>query len=266
MVMARVSNCATRIKEFVRWRFLKPILPKVPLFDGLIYLGSEYGGKLFLDTELNDKSQVVCAGAGLDISFEVEVANKYQCNVFVLDPTPKSLSYLSEVKSRIGMGPEVSYLKGSFQPVESYDLREINFEKLKFLPYALWKSQGELDFYAGVSERDISMSALGIHSYYSEHTQKISVPCISLQYLTQSFGISRIDLLKLDVEGAALEILGTLKNIVLPRQIILEFDEAHFPSVRSILRVLQIRFLLSKLGYSPIGRFGYDFTYLLRQK
>ena len=57
----------------------------------IVRLGSPYGGWSFCDISSINGGVVISCGAGEDISFDVEMALKYETNVFIVDPTPRSL-------------------------------------------------------------------------------------------------------------------------------------------------------------------------------
>ena len=251
----------SRIRNFLRWRFAKPLLPRVHSGYILTFLGSQYGGKLFFDDKFNDQSIIICAGAGLDISFELEFQVKYRCMVVILDPTPQAISYFEDLKSA-SIGQTLTYVAGSQQPKECYPLDQVDFSSIVYIPCALWRSDEILSFFEGTHPKDISHSINSLHHNYKKSTKSFEVKGISLQTVLRERDIKRVELLKLDVEGSALEILSTLKREFAPRQIIMEFDEAHYPGVKSFFRVLKIRWILKRLGYVAVGQNQFDFTYL----
>ena len=52
------------------------------------FLGSSYGGWYFVDTETLNQSWVISGGVGTDISFDIELMEKYKSKIIFVDPTP----------------------------------------------------------------------------------------------------------------------------------------------------------------------------------
>ena len=53
-------------------------------------LGSNYGGWSFYETKNLLGGNVISAGVGEDVSFDVELIEKFSCRVFLVDPTPRA--------------------------------------------------------------------------------------------------------------------------------------------------------------------------------
>ena len=50
---------------------------------------------------MNENSVCYLAGAGEDISFDTLIAEKYHCNVFIFDPTPRAKKHYDELIDKI---------------------------------------------------------------------------------------------------------------------------------------------------------------------
>jgi hypothetical protein len=76
--------------------------------------------------------------------------------------------------------------------------------------------------------------------------------------------IKTVPLIKLDIEGAEIEVLvNCMKNKIFPSQILVEFDELNAPSSRGFTRITNIHNLMLENGYSLIHRNGSaNFLYL----
>jgi FkbM family methyltransferase len=81
----------------------------------------------------------------------------------------------------------------------------------------------------------------------------VRVPSVTLPMLIESTGRSRIDLLKLDVEGAEIQAMKATSDSFLERidQLSIEFHEFMFPSHRPEIAALSER--LSRLGFTRVN-------------
>ena len=62
-------------------------------------LGTNYGGwHIPKAIGLDRDSVVYSAGAGEDISFDLILSHKYDCNIVILDPTVRAVKHYGEVK------------------------------------------------------------------------------------------------------------------------------------------------------------------------
>ena len=69
--------------------------------------------------------------------------------------------------------------------------------------------------------------------------------------------------MKLDIEGAALEVIDTmLADKVFPKQLIVEVDEMHFPSFKSKRRASLLFKKLKRNGYVLGHQDSCDFTFV----
>src|SRR5690348_3239944 len=64
--------------------------------EELVTLGSEYGANTVPKSALKPGAVAVCAGAGEDVTFDVELNNKGLL-VYCLDPTPRAVEHVDEV-------------------------------------------------------------------------------------------------------------------------------------------------------------------------
>ena len=58
--------------------------------------------------------------------FDVEVLDKKECNVYIVDPTPRALKHFDKIKNNFGSNKKVAYSNSGNQPIESYNLRKVN--------------------------------------------------------------------------------------------------------------------------------------------
>jgi FkbM family methyltransferase len=178
---------------------------------------------------LNPDSICYCAGVGLSISFELELAHTFNMTVVSLDPSPTGIQTIRE----------------------SADLHNIHF-----FPVGLSGSCGSIEFALPTNPEEGSYSAPGVDSKLT------SFECSDLPTLMRKNGHHKIDLLKMDIEGFEYEVLDQIIKYRIPiRQICVEFH----PWLKPRGRFLTIRaiHLLSRLGYRLIYKKRGDHTFLL---
>jgi FkbM family methyltransferase len=182
----------------------------------------------------------------------------------LVDPSPAAIHHFQEVVDSVGNKPRTNYSDTSRQPVSSYDLSNISIDDLLFRPVGLWSSTEKLDFYQPPdASRDASGSISAIHSYYKPTPSPFEINVTTIQDLMSDFNLDHIDILKLDIEGAALEVVQRMfSDRIYPDQILVEVDEMHFPSLKSKFRARQLFKLLKKHGYSLLCIDSCDFSYV----
>jgi len=216
----------------------------------LVRVGSEYGGWTFEHSEDLLNSTVISCGLGEDASFDVEFAAEFHAKVIIVDPTPRAIRHFDEIRKRIGFASERSYVEGGKQSAESYDLRDLSTESLFLEPRALWIEETQLRFFLPANPEHVSHSIVNYQNDYSENTPFIEVPTITLEDLTTKYDLKYLPLMKLDIEGAEINVVKhMLSNSIRPRQLLMEFDEMNFPSARSKANALATDDLLRRAGY-----------------
>lgn len=178
---------------------------------------------------LSRESVVYSAGAGRNISFELQLIQQIGCQVTLLDPSPTGVDYINSLT----------------------DLPEL----LDFFPLGIAKETGDIhfDYPDDLKEGSFRLSR--------NNTQSLSFPCISLTDLMQKNDHQHIDLLKMDIEGFE---YGVIEHIVEEqieiKQICVEFH--HFmdgiPKQQTDHAIRQLK----QLGYSIIHKRMLDYTFL----
>jgi FkbM family methyltransferase len=197
-------------------------------FPGLVRVGSEFGGWWVPRSSMGPGVVVYCAGAGEDISFDLRMHDA-GCIVRTFDPTPRALTHVSAVA-----------------PAS---------DRFSFLPYGLWDEDTELDFYAPAVTGYVSHSAVNLH----RTTDSFKAPVRSLRSLMHEFDDTRIDVLKMDIEGAELAVIDSLiREGPSPAVVCVEFDQPQplRGIVRSAKRMMQAGYRLAKIE-------RWNFTFLL---
>jgi FkbM family methyltransferase len=241
------------LKFFLRTIFLKQFRPKKHDQKVSVYrFGSAYGGWEFADRDYLYDSTVISAGLGLDASFDVEFCSNYRATVFLLDPTPQSLSHFEEIRQNFGRERSCGYLEGFVQPVESYELTRVFNSNFQLIPKAIWDKTGLVEFFSPSNPNHVSFSITNLQ----KTSESIMVPAISypdlLQFINKS--ADEIKLLKLDVEGAATEVLlSILSNGFRPKQILVELEEIFVYSFNNFKRLKRISKALLEAEYELVS-------------
>ena len=74
---------------------------RVKHINGLINIGSDYGGWITPMHLLNSTSICYCAGVGEDITFDLGLIERFGCHVFAFDPTPRAKIHLKNKAANI---------------------------------------------------------------------------------------------------------------------------------------------------------------------
>jgi FkbM family methyltransferase len=165
------------------------------------WYGNEYGGFFVCPDFLNENSIVYSFGIGEDISFDEEMIKRHNCKVFGFDPTPKSIRWIA----------------GRSIP-----------KNFVFHPYGIAPNTGTMKFF--LPENDTHVSGSIVHNSHTSN-KTIEVPMKSFEDVVRELKHARIDVLKMDIEGAEYNILpGILKANVEIGQILVEF---HHRSIRN---------------------------------
>ena len=242
------------------------VRPRIPITKSrldFIRLGTRVGGWLFADGENLYGSTIISCGAGEDISFDLLFAEKYNARVIIVDPTPRAIDHVRQIISTIssqanGKGHSRIEYKG-------YLINGLKPDQLILLDRALWNSEGNLRLFAPTNPAHVSHSASDYQNQYNKEGEYIEVKSVTLQKLLANFDIKRFPLLKIDIEGAEIEVLQHLSNNdILPDQICLEFDELSNPSKLAADRVRSAHEHLEGLGYTPVYKdyVGINFLYV----
>lgn len=216
ILMNGIAQCANKIFKKVVARYS---LPKIDFRCPVERLGSSYGGWDIATGDVGPSSIVYSIGIGEDASFDMALIEKYAVNIHAFDPTPKSISWVKSQNfpnSFIFQGIGVADFDGntSFNPPDNPD---------------------------HVSGTILDRKAASSSS--------IEVVVKRLITIMNELGHKRIDILKMDIEGAEYRVIEDIvKSGVRPKQILVEFHH-QFPDI-SINDTRDAIKRLKSIGYS----------------
>lgn len=180
----------------------------------------------FLRPDLIPPSPIVfSAGVGQDVSFDLALIERHGARILLLDPTPTSRRYIE----RLNLPPTA-----------------------EFEPVAVNDEDGEVQlFIDGVQSNFDEANSLSISNRGVQSVGQI-VPCRRINTLMEERGLNRLEVLKLDIEGAALKVLrDTLESGIYPVQIAAEFErpEEHKEVLSFLSELRELFSQLRALGY-----------------
>ncbi|MDB9721095.1 FkbM family methyltransferase [Winogradskyella sp.] len=188
-----------------------------------LWYGNTYGGFFVHPNLLNKESIVYSFGIGEDISFDLDVIQKHNCQVYGFDPTPKSINWIHTQKT-----PE-------------------NFH---FQDYGINVTTGQVLFHLPKNTDYVSGSVLS-HNNVSEHNT-VEVQMKSIEAILQETGHMQIDVLKMDIEGSEYDVIESILNTDIKiGQILIEFHERFFED--GFQRTKRAIKLLESSGYILFG-------------
>lgn len=162
--------------------------------EATLKLGNALADWTFLPEKLDENAVIYSFGVGEDISFDLALIARCGVHVHAFDPTPRVLQWINE------------------QQVP---------EQFTVHPLALSNEDGEATFIAPENPKHIS-HRIGDQDGTDE--RNIRVKTARLQSIMGSLGHQRIDLLKMDVEGAEYAVIDDLvQGGPLPTQLLVEF-------------------------------------------
>lgn len=163
--------------------------------------GSDYGDWVIHPDLLDASSIVYSFGVGEDISFDLALIEHYGVTVHAFDPTPKSIAWI-----------EQQALPAQFV----------------FHPFGIANYDGMATFNPPSDPTYVSYSMV---NQQDVRQRSVEAPVYQLQTIMDRLGHQRIDLLKMDIEGAEYEVLHNILQAPLDvEQVLVEFHH-RFPGI-----------------------------------
>ncbi|MEO8764196.1 MAG: FkbM family methyltransferase [Ginsengibacter sp.] len=214
-------------------------------------LGSSYGGWMVPVDYLSKDSICYMAGAGEDISFDCEVAKRFHCQVAIFDPTPRSKTHFDLV---VKASQSMAILPVNNNPKELYDLDKESFTSITFYEIGLWKNTEYLKFFSPKNTSHISHSIGNLQNT----SAFFMAPVKRLSKIMSENDHNKLDLLKLDIEGAEFEVIDSiLEDKVDVKILCIEFHLIEKEGLQKIQLAIN---KLEENNFVVIAREGFDFT------
>ena len=196
------------------------------------------GGWAYDASLLDEFSIVYSLGVGDNIDFDIGLIERCQSSVYAFDPTPTSQNFVA----------------GDVLP------RQFHFQ-----PWAAAGEDGTLTLYPRVRhDGELSDIMYTLMPEESSEERGIDVPAYTISTMVSKLGHSRIDLLKMDIEGAEYEVLDNLiASSIRPRQLLVEFHHRFLDD--GLKRTADVIAELREQGYriiSVCAETGREVTFL----
>jgi FkbM family methyltransferase len=179
------------LRVYPQWRFAPP---RVQIKRCVERFGSEYGGYCLDGSMIGRDAAVYSLGIGEDISFDLSLIERFGVEVDAFDPTPKVKKWLA-----------TQSLPPQFH---SHDA-------------GIAGHDGEESFYLPPRENCVSHSMIQAPQY---GRASLRLPVIRLSTAMRLQEHSRIDVLKMDIEGAEYAVIEEIVREKIPvAQLVVEF-------------------------------------------
>lgn len=200
-------------------------------------LGVGYGG-WHVPTDMIQSDWVVYSfGIGEDITFDLDMIDRFGCAVHGFDPTPRAIEYAESL--------------GNAHP---------NF---KFHPLGVWSEDTTIRFYNPRKAHFASYSILNLR----HQDDYIEADVRTIRSLMTKLGHDHVDLIKMDIEGAEQSVLPNLiADNVRPRVLCVEYDQPVETfsrlALQCFIRALKLTRALKAVGYHLVVVDGWTTTYI----
>lgn len=181
--------------------------------------GNRFVDWTFCPDKLNNESVIYSFGVGEDVSFDLELIRNFNLQVHAFDPSPRSIEWVGRQD-----------LPNDFH----------------FHPYGLADKDGEITFSEPI---EAGVNSLKITSPEEAGSITHSLPVQRLATTLKKLGHKKIDILKMDIEGAEYDVIGDIISVPVPvSQILIEFHH-RFASI-GIGKTRDAITRLNQAGYS----------------
>ncbi len=158
----------------------------------------------------------------------MDLIKRVGCNVWLFDPTPRAVEYVNSVCGGL--------------------------QQLHFQPFGLWSSKDSMRFFVPANSAHVSHSIVNL-----QHTEEyFEADCDNISGHMKRLGHSKIDFLKIDIEGAEHEVIRSmLGDKIYPIVICMEIDQP-----TSFIKTIKTIKLIESNGYILAALDLWNFTFI----
>lgn len=229
-----ILSKAAKLKKLVRPFFMWLTKPRTEVrYDVHGVSGAHWP---FLRRDHDKILKIVSMGVGEDLSYELSIDKLANCNFTFFDPTLKALRYYESVTSAF-------YGRNFFNNI------------------AVIGNDGPVSFSLPENEAHVSVK---ITTRPSEDS--VNFPCIKVEELHGDI-LNEIDYLKMDIEGAEINVLKKMIKLgIRPKCILVEFHHWIYWD-NSLFTVFILHHHLKKVGYNVFyqSNNGAEYGFILRK-
>jgi len=214
-----MNNVARKIRRIVKSLLGKDFFPRIDHKCRRETFGSQHGAyDVAIEEEIDENTIVYSFGVGDDATFDMSLIERFGLCVHAFDPTPESIDWVKRQ-----------------QFTHKFILHE----------YGIAELDGDVSFNPPAKPYLVSYTIL---SRPRTESRSITVPVKRLATIMKELGHDRIDILKMDIEGAEYRVIEDIKKSgIRPKQILVEFHH-RFPNV-GIKKTQKAIEDLRKMGY-----------------
>ena len=232
----------------------------------LRHFGTAYGGFYYPENldGLSGSSIIYCVGAGEDISHDVEIGHATGATIHIFDPTPRAIAHVDMVKNvldtRVLPPPNRRHGGGDIQYWPRILEHTMNSTAIVFHPRGLYTTDNPaMRFYMPSNPDYVSGSV--VEGMKGE--SYIDVEVKSLKTIMKALGHTRVDLLKIDIEGCECDVLDQmLDDGVYPHYLGVDFDLGWTGErIQDKKRCMKVIERLMRYGYTLLHQDGADFSF-----
>ena len=225
----------TKTKQRLRRHKLRQIgIEPVPCDSATLYGGDH--GWVIDESSIDSESIIYSVGVGSNIDFDLELIDSLGVTIHAFDPTPRSVEWVKEQNLS---------------------------NKFIFHPVGLAAENGFMNFYPPAKSSSTHFSPV---DRYGNTDNEIKAPVKDIDTIASELGHKKIDLLKMDIEGAEYEVIKALPDSeVIINQILIEFH--HMYKSISFSQTVEAINTLKNLGFEifDISQRTYEFSFKKRE-
>ena len=228
-----MMNFGRLFKRCINTLFKKDFFARLDFRIPTQRIGSSYGGWNIVPKFISLDSTIYSFGIGNDASFDLALISQFKVVIYAFDPTPQSASWVED---------------------------QCFPKNFVFHKTAIAGFDGVALFYPPENPHHISHSMIARPICTQD---AIQVPTKRLRTIMDELGHSKIDVLKMDVEGSEYTVIDDMINSdIFPKQLLIEFHH-RFPNIG----VEMTRNAISKIrrrgyGLAFVSETGEEFLFI----